>query len=84
MNTQDTNSFSLHNNTCINYRIAGKFGRGEFTLFKHLAKKVWRINRSTNRLLVVSTNLDGFRLTNDGQFVKFAKHSPTKLSRYMV
>ena len=36
-------------------------------------KKVWRINRSANRLLIVSTNLDGFSLTNRGQF---AKHSP--------
>ena len=29
--------------------------------FEHLAK-VWQINRSTNRLLIVSTNLDVFSL----------------------
>ena len=39
-------------------------------------KKVWRINRSANRLLLVSTNLDGFNLANYGQFTKFAKLSP--------
>ena len=37
-------------------------------------KKVWRINRS-NRLLTVSTNLDGFSLANYGQFAKYAKLS---------
>ena len=55
--------------------------------------KVWRIdffqaygerkfgefNRSANRLLIVSTNLDGFSLANHGQSTKFAK-----LSRYTV
>ena len=46
----------------------GKFGReefGELTLFKHLAK-VWQINRSANKLLIVSTNLDGYKLANHG------------------
>ena len=49
------------------YCIAGKFGGGKFgklTLFKHL--KVWRINRSANRLLIVSTTLDGYSLMNHG------------------
>ena len=32
-------------------------------------------NRSANRLLIISTNLDGFILVNHGRF--------TKLSRYM-
>ena len=50
------------------YRIAGKFGGG----------KVWRINRSANRLFIVSTNLDDFSLVNHGRFAKFAKF--TKLS----
>ena len=44
--------------------MAGKFG--ELTLFEHLAKKVWRLNRSAIRLLIVSTNLDGFNLVNHG------------------
>ena len=42
-------------------------------------KKIWQMNRSANRLLIVSTNLDGFSLVNHGQFVKFAK-----LFRYTV
>ena len=60
-----------------NYQIAGQFGK--LTSFEQLAKKVWRINRSANRSLIVSTNLDGFSLTNHGRFTKFAK-----LSRYTV
>ena len=72
------------------YHIAGKFGRGmfgELTLLSIWRKKVWRINRSANKLLIVSigTNLDGFSLANRGQFVKFAKLSPPdKLSHFMV
>ena len=38
-------------------------------------KKVWQINRSLNRLLIVSTNLDGFSLLNHSRFSKFAKIS---------
>ena len=45
--------------------MEGKFGR----------KKVWRINRSANRLLMISTNLDDFNLANHGRFAKFAKVS---------
>ena len=44
--------------------------------FEHWRKKVWRINRSANRLLIVSTTLDGFSLANHGRFTKFAKLSP--------
>ena len=39
-------------------------------------EKVWQINRSANRLLMISTNLDGFSLANYGQFAKFANVSP--------
>ena len=39
-------------------------------------KKVWRINRSGNGLLIVITNFDGFSLANHGQFAKFAKLFP--------
>ena len=38
-------------------------------------KKVWQINTSANRLLIVSTNSDGFSLVNHGQCAKFAKPS---------
>ena len=65
-----------------NYRIVGKFG--ELTLFEPLAKEIWRINRSANRIFIVSTNLDGFSLANHRRFAKFAKLSPAKLSCYMV
>ena len=41
--------------------------------------KVWHINRLANRLLMVSTSLDGFSLANHGRFAKYAK-----LSCYMV
>ena len=49
---------------------------GKFTLFK---QKVWQMNTSAKGLLIVNTNLDGFRLPNHRQFAKFAK-----LSRYTV
>ena len=60
-----------------NYHIAGKFG--ELTLFEPLVKESLQINRTANRLLIVSTNLNGFSLVNHGRFAKFAK-----LSRYTV
>ena len=55
----------------------GKFG--QFTLFEQLAKKVWQINRSVKRLLIVSTNINGFSLVSHRWFAKF-----TKLSHYTV
>ena len=48
---------------------------GEFTLFKHLVEKVWRMNRSAKWLLIVTTTLDGFSLANCRQFAKFTKFS---------
>ena len=39
-------------------------------------KKVWRMNRSANRLSMVGINLDGFSLANRLRFAKFAKLSP--------
>ena len=59
------------------YRIPGKFG--ELTRFEHLAKESLGNYRSTNRLLIVSTNLNGFSLANRQQFAKFAN-----LFRYTV
>ena len=56
------------------YHIVGKFG--ELTLLSLWWKKVWRINRSANRLLIVSTNLDSFSLANHRRFTTFAKLSP--------
>ena len=51
--------------------MAGKFGR--WTLFEFLVKESLVIIRSANRLINVSTNLDGFSLVNHGQFTKFTK-----------
>ena len=45
----------------------------EFTLFKHLAEKVWRMNRSAKGLLIISSNLDDFSLANRRRFIKFSK-----------
>jgi len=41
---------------------------GEFTRFEHLAKKVWRMNRFSqkDKVIIVSRNLDGFSLANHG------------------
>ena len=50
---------------------------GELTHFEHLVKEsLWRINRSANKLLIVSTNLDGFSLANHGRFAKFTNVPP--------
>ena len=63
----------------IYQEIFGREKLGEFTLFEHLEKKVWLIDRSAKRLFIVSTNLDGFSLANHRRFAKF-----TKLSRHTV
>ena len=39
-------------------------------VFKHLAKEVWQINISAKGLIIVSSNLDGYRLVNHQQFAK--------------
>ena len=52
------------------YCIVGKFGK--LTLFEHVEKKVWQINRSVNRLIIIVTNLNSFSLTNHGQFAKLS------------
>jgi len=45
--------------------LAGeKFGK--FSCFEHLAKKVWQMNRFTQKVINVSRNLDGFSLANQG------------------
>jgi len=33
---------------------------GKFTNFEHLAKQVWQMNRFNQKVVIVSTNLDGF------------------------
>ena len=38
--------------------------------------KVWRMDRFSHRVIIISKNLDGFSLANHGRFAKFAKLSP--------
>jgi len=41
----------------------------KLTYFEHLAKKVWQMNRFSQKVIpviVVSRNLDGFSLANQG------------------
>ena len=45
-------------------------------------QKVWQLNRSARRILIVRTNLVGFSLANHRLFTKL--FPPTKLSHYMV
>jgi len=35
---------------------------GKFTHFEHLVKNVWRMNRFSQKVIIVSRNLDGFSL----------------------
>jgi len=37
---------------------------GEFTRFEHLAKKAWQMNRFSQKVIIVSRNLDGFSSAN--------------------
>jgi len=34
----------------------------EFTHFEHLAKKVWQMNRFSQKVMIVSRNLDGWMI----------------------
>ena len=65
--------------------IAGKFGSNK-CLVKVDGLRFWRwqINRLAKKLLIVTSNLDGFSLANCWWFAKFAKLSPTKHSCYTV
>ena len=57
---------------------------GESTIFKCLAEKIWRMNRSAKGLSMLTVNLDGFSLVKHRRFAKFAKLSPHKLFHYTV
>ena len=59
---------------------SGKVLRGE-SLVNWLVtsiwqKKIWQINRLANRLLIVSTNLDGFSLANHDSLPNFPPLPP--------
>ena len=70
----------MHRHILNDVPYSGKVWQGESLtswLFSSIwQKKVWRINRSANRLSIVSTKLDGFSLANHGRFAKFTKLSP--------
>ena len=56
------------------YRIAGKFGK--FTVMSVWRGKVWRMDRFSHKVILISKNLDGFSLANHGRFTKFTKLFP--------
>ena len=56
------------------YHIAGKFH--QFTLFKHLVKTVWWINRLTIRLLIVNIILDDLQIMDDLPNFPTIQHMP--------
>ena len=58
----------------------GKIWRGNVSIWR---KKNWRINRSANRLLIVSTNLDGFSLANHGWFTKLSRYTGESLANWL-
>ena len=66
---------NIHIATVWRERLAGG-NFGKLTRFEHLRKKLWRINRSVNRLLIISTNLAGFSLANHGRFAKICQRFP--------
>ena len=47
-----------------------------------MANLVWQINRSTRKLLIITTNLDGRQITDD--MPNSPNIPPTKHSHYMV
>ena len=60
---------------------------GEFTLFKHLVKIVWRMNRSAKGLLILTTNLDGlvWQIADDmPNLLNFLPIKHSHYHRYMV
>ena len=60
----------------VHIPYSGKVWQGETLanlLFLSIwRKKVWRMNRSANRLSIVTTDLDGFSLANHRRFATFA------------
>ena len=50
----------------MKYHIAGKFGGANVWqkgMDKDSGEKIWQMNRLAKRLLIVTTNLEGFSLT---------------------
>ena len=63
--------------TCMHIPLSRKVWQGKFgNVFWAFSKKVWQINTSAKRLLIVSTYLDSFSLVNHRWFTKFAKTFP--------
>jgi len=70
-------------NTVQRESLAGqKFG--EFTRFEHLAKKVWRMNRFSQKVIIVSRNLDDFSWQIRDDSPNLPNILPAKLSCYTV
>jgi len=47
-------------------------------------KKVWQMNRFSQKVIVISRNLEGFSLANHRRFPNSPNFLPAKLSRYTV
>ena len=80
-------SWSTCKETCIDYCVAGKFGREKVWRIYSFQTfgKVWQINRSAKRLLIVSTNVDGFLVWQITDDLPNSPNFPsTKLSHYTV
>ena len=57
------------------YYLTGKLGGGWESLVKLLFLSIWQINRLAKRLLIVSTNLNGFSSDNHEWFAKLSHHT---------
>ena len=82
----DTDNIHNIRHTMPDLPYSGKVWWGESLanrLFSSIwRKKIWRINRSTNRLSIVCTNLLVWRITDDSP--NSPNFSPSKLSHYTV
>ena len=55
-----------------------------FHLHSPYSGKVWRINRSANKLLIVGTNLDDFSLAVNGQFINLPNFAAIWYVYYLI
>ena len=56
--------FFVNNQVARGYTVVGKFG--EFTVMSIWRGKVWRMDRFSHKVIIISKNLDGFSSANHG------------------
>ena len=61
-------------NTGLNIPYSGKVWR--IYSFRAFGEKFWRMNKFSQKVIIVSRNLDGFSLANCSWFAKFTKLFP--------